>query len=212
MAIRQQRTRNRHQPDPGQGPLPLLYEMLQAVPTQGGEAQLQFPAAVIVRELPPVLLNGTTLAVGWTQPVPSVVVLEFPIPVEAGSWVSMPDWSPSLRGENGEWVAGFSAVLGGSGSTSMPQMVRVVQVQQDGTGGVVVTLEETWAGVLTAFPITVSGDSPLSVSTSDDVNFEMSFVFPKSAGDVWDIPTWAAGAFDASSLRWLSPALGIVVA
>lgn len=206
--IRQQRTRNLRNLDPGQGPLPVLFTVLSARWAGSGPVALTFAEPVRMLGIPPVALAGGSLPLTAVQISDTQIELQWSVAPGLGEVLTLPDWCQELRGVNGEWVSGTSVSVNGPVGGALPSLCFVVSVAPAGGNDYLWTWSQAFA------PDFVGGmvaDGNFPTATSQTSGTETLATYPGSSysGAAWGVGQYTV--YDSVSGLWLSPGAGNTV-
>lgn len=210
MSLRQQRTLSRTGLDPGQGPLPVMFTAESVAVPVPGLVIVTFPLPVRIQGIPPIRNQADEL------PLTCVIVDEFSCELAyttspvAGEVLRFPDWSPAIRGFNGEWVSGGSFLIGGGPDNSLPTVVFVTQVQATGGNIAVWSFSGAWEAE-SLLALQINTNIPTSFAQTSDNTVECEYGGDVNPGDSWGIGTWAPGTYSGADNTWIVPGNGIVV-
>lgn len=205
MPIRQQRTRNLRSFDPGQGPLPVLIPAPSVLITSPNVLQFMFLVPVLVSGIPPFICSGSGPPVSVTIISDTTFQLAYGFPILANETVTFEDWSSTLRGANGEWVAGFVRGVAGN-APALPVVRKVVSVATDGLGGVNWSLDGAW-NPDNPPPLRVAGFTIAIASTADNIDWNVTYDLPVFGANLASVQDWDPLAYSYTSEAWIAPFL-----
>lgn len=211
-----QRTRSRRRLDPGQGPLPVIFQPVSVAKSGTFSIDITYPIPIVLKGIPQILDVTEQPPVAAVLLSPSVLRLTYDEITEAGTQFLVPDWTPAVRGMNGEWASGGPFVAGGNGPGAMPDMTSVASIVSLGGTLVEMTTWDEWSpGSGTVLWIIVGStvfDSQPSPTTT-----RWNRSGGASPGQIWRIgsPTdgglwWGQPLFDVSRNLWLAAGQGIL--
>jgi hypothetical protein len=174
-----------------------------------GITRITFPQPIRIQGIPPILNQLGLPPIAVTPVGSSAMDLNWDTSPQLGDVLTVPDWSPSMRGLNGEWVSGGPLLLGGSVNGGLPDMVWVTAV--DAIGG----NEALWTFNADFNPIgivglRINGIDGTSFSQPDTFQVEVSYAASPIAGDSWSIVPWSPQLFSTIDNVWAAPGVGLL--
>ena len=206
--MRRRRTLSRHQPDPGQGPLPIIIRETVVVLSGIGLVEISWPQPVRLSGLPPFATTGGFPLTAATQLTDSTIQLTFAGGAFAGDILTLPDWTPNLRGLNGEWVAPITTILGDTAAGSFPNLVRVLGMASTASNIVTLSLATPWTAI-NAPQIAVGGNYPIAFGQTSSTTIDLDYVGFIAPGELWSVPAWMPSGWAAAENAWLAPVEGL---
>lgn len=200
----QRRTLSRHQPDPGQGPLPIIIRETSVVLMPSGIVRVTWPQPMRLLGLPPFTTTGAFPLTAASQNDEFSIDLSFAGGTFGGDVITLPDWTPSIRGFNGEWAGPIAEVLGGTGSAAFPNLVVIESVTANGSGFVMMSLSSAFTAT-NAPEITVGGFPSIALNQIGPTQLEIEVAGSVGAGDVVVVGAWVALNYAPMQNAWIAP-------
>lgn len=205
----QQRTLSRTRLDPGQGPLPVMFTGVLASSPSVGITRITFPQPIRIQGIPPILNQLGLPPISVTPVGTSAMDLNWATTPQLGDVLTVPDWSPSMRGLNGEWVSGGPLLLGGSVNGGLPDLVWVTAVDAIGANTALWTFSADFSpeGLV---GLRVNGVDGTSFSQPDTFQVAVVYTAAPSAGDQWTIAPWSPQLYSTTDTVWAAPGVGLL--
>lgn len=208
-AQRQQRTLSRRRFDPGQGPLPVLIPLPAAAFLSSTFLKLVFPVPVVVRGIPPILKPGDILPSVCTIVDDQTIELEYLGGTQPGEVYTLPEWTPTIRGLNGEWITPGEILVGGGVGGGMPLVAIVNSVTSLGGNDAEWLLSEPLSD-FGAGALRIAGVQANSYTVGGPGQIIATYPGPVNSGDGWRVEVWDPAAYDRGLDTWIAPGLGVV--
>lgn len=209
MSAAQQRTRNRRRVDPGQQPLPVFLAAPLVSLTTGGEITLQYFDPVRLMGLPLITKEDGTPADSAVQTDDVTLTIGWAVPPVAGEQITIPDWTPAIRGLNGEWTAGGVIRPGTGGARDFPVLVVVLGGTAGAGDTVTYELSEIWTAE-SADSFAIGGLGVLSFDQPTESSVRVVYDSTPTAGMTFTVGPWLPTNYAALEGIWLAPQVGTV--
>lgn len=169
-----------------------------------------FPEPVVLSGIPPLFAGAAGLPIEAEQVGAMSIELTYATPVAPGGLLELPDWTPSLRGINGEWVTGGAYRIGQSVNAGLPPLIYVVSITNNGnpTAGV----EFSGAAFFAGFPLIniVSLGAPIGGIQVANSSWELTWGGDPDAGMLYEVDSWVPANATTDGF-WLAPGEGLVL-
>lgn len=209
MPAAQQRTRNRRRIDPGQAPIPVLFVCQEARPVNATTVDFFFSVPIRLLGIPPIRTVGGLTPTSATQTAENVVRCIWASDSEPGQILTFPDWTPALRGLNGEWVSGVAMPVGGGLQGQFPTVVPITEVQRVNATQAIWTFASPMA--LTDPDVFKIDTSPADSVAQEGTNAIRATYSFDPAGLIWSMGAWETGSYNYANQTWASAGQGPVV-